>query len=502
MKRSAIIAIVLVACAGAARAQPADLLDPAQEYRLAYEAEKTGDLEAALQHYENLVDSCDIDVATRFAMVANVRRLRPLVPVDPKKEPGNTWRCLVLVYRSIDFEWTDRGGTKHHVVTSMSDDDIAEVRRGMDAFAEHVLNYTSREMRIEYELRIVERTLTELAGDGRFWLGPRMAEEDMKDDAHAAYDSVFTYVRFQQDPKAGEEKGDAVPAMFGGGTLGSDIGPKGCGYTNIILTTRSLEPNHRQGEIELHEWLHQIDWMFHALYGYPRGACANPDGGRKDDGRWGGDPDYKLPSTATTWMPYYHHIMQDHTTRRMWRTASLRNVAETAWNKTVIREWLVLGPFDKADGKTFATAFIPEETIEPRAGVSTAGKEWRAARNAGRILDLNNTLGSDRDGVAYAHVYVHSDKDQTAQLRLGSDDGAAVWHNGQLIYLAEVARGVQADWNTIDVRLVKGWNRFLFKVDNTGGSWGLTARVTTPQGGPAPGVRYAVSPEAAQGSQD
>ena len=111
-------------------------------------------------------------------------------------------------------------------------------------------------------------------------------------------------------------------------------------FQNYLLRFNYLIPNKRSGEIELHEWLHQIGWMFNALHGYPRGTCPSSDGGRKVGGRWGGDPDYRLPVTAKTWMPYYIHIMQDHVTRRMWRTASLRHVPETAWNRPVVKEWL------------------------------------------------------------------------------------------------------------------------------------------------------------------
>jgi len=492
MRLGVVIMTLVALWAVAASAQTTELLNPATEWKLAHEAQAKGDLEAALQHFENLIDSCDIDVVMRFAIVDRVRQLRPKVPVDPKKEPTNTWTCLVLVYKNLDFTWTDKAGKKQHVVTTMSKEDIDEIRRGMDFFAKHVLNYSSREMKISYEFKVVERTLSNLIGGGHFWLAPGEVEKDMKGVPFAAYDSVFTYMKMQQ-----KADGPTIPRAFGGGTLGSDIGPKGCGYTNYLLAVKSLEPNKRSGEIEVHEWLHQIDWMFSALYGYPRGSCANPDGGRKVGGRWGGDPDYRLPLTAKTWMPYYIHIMQDHMTRQMWRIASMRHIPETAWNKAFVKEWLVLGPFEKTDGKSLATRFINEETVEPRVGLKTAGKTWRTARSQGMMINLNDYFKPNDNVVAYAHVYVHADTAQLVQLRLGSDDGAAVWHNGQLVCFAPVRRGVQKDRNIVDVELAKGWNRFLFKVDDIGGSWALTARFTTHRGSAVPGLRLATSPVAA-----
>lgn len=500
MRAFIIVAILLIGWAGSVSGQVTELLNPATEWKLAHEAQKSGDPAAALQHFENLIDSCDIDVVMRFAIVDRVRRLRPTVPVDPKKQPSNTWTCLVLVYENVDFEWTDKAGKAgkagktHHVVTKMTKEDVKEIRSGMDGFARDVLKYTSREMRITYDFKVVERTLKSFVGGGRFWLGPKQAEKDMDDVEFAAYDSVFTYVKMQQ-----KADGPAIPRAFGGGTLGSDIGPKGCGYTNYLVGPRALEPNRRTGEIEVHEWLHQIAWMFMALHGYPRGSCASSDGGRKVGGRWGGDPDYRLALTEKSWMPFYIHIMQDHITRKMWRNASMRRIPDTPWTRGRVNEWLVLGPFEKGDGRTLATRFIDERNVRPRPGLKTAGKEWRLAKSQGVMVNLNDYFKQNDGVIAYAHVYVYSDKRQVAQLRLGSDDGAAVRHNGQLIYFAPVPRGIQKDRNSVDVMLEEGWNSFLFKVDDIGGSWGLTARITMPRGGPVPGLRYAVSPDPAQG---
>jgi len=492
MRHSIVIVVLLMAWLPVAWADAAEVLDPATEYKLAYEAEKQGDLAAALLHWENLQDSCDITREMRVQVVDRIRELRPQVPVDPKKEPANTWTCLVLVYKHLDFEWTDAEGTKHHVVTTMSDDDIAEVRRGVDGFAGHVLNYTSREMRIAYDFRVIERTLSSLVGGQRFWLGPKEVEKDMDDVPFGAYESVFAYVKMQQ-----EEDGPSVPGAFGGGALGSDIGPKGCGYTNILLWVNRLKPNTRKGEIELHEWLHQIDWMFVALQGYPDEICPNPDGGRKE-GDYGGDADFRHTAAmkGLGWMPYYAHMMQDHVTRRMWRNASMHRMPDTRWLRGRVSEWLVLGPFEKTNGTSLATPFIDEETVEPRPGLKTAGKQWRLARNKGVMLELNALFDPNDNVVAYAHVYVHSDKTRLAQLRLGTDDGGAVWHNGRLIYFAPVARGIQNDRNIVDVELTEGWNRFLFKVDDISGSWALTARLTTPRRGPVPGIRLAATPDA------
>lgn len=199
--RTGFLAALVVATIGPVWAQQADFLDPAAEYKQAYEAEQKGDFVAALQHWENLIDSCDIEPAMRLHVVDRVRAIRPKVAVDPKKEPSNTWSCLALVYKNIEFEWTDKAGEKHHLVTTMSDDDVKAVREGMDNYAKHVLELSSRELGITYELRVVDRKVTELVGEDNFWLSPQEAEKDMKDDGMAAYDTVFAFSRFQQEDR-------------------------------------------------------------------------------------------------------------------------------------------------------------------------------------------------------------------------------------------------------------------------------------------------------------
>ena len=483
-----VVAVLVAAWIGSACAQSVELLDPAEEYRLAFEAEKKGDLKAALQHWENLNDSCDMNTAMRFHVVDRIRKLRPKVPVDPKKQPANTWTCLVLIYKNLKFEWTDNTGKKQHIVTTMSEQDIKAVRHGMDNFAKHVLNYTSRELRISYEVKLVEHTLSALVGEDEFWCSPQQMAKDMDGVEHGAYDTVFAYTKFQQ-----KKDGLAIPAAFAGGSLGADAGPKGCGSINIILWVSNLTPEARDGEIELHEWLHQVDWAFTAIQGYPDDICPNPDHGRME-GDFGGDPDFRRTPEMKNWMPYYEHMMRDHVTRRMWRNVSMHRVPQTPWSNRAINEWLVLGPFEKTGGKTFRTAFIEEETIEPRPKLRTKGKQWHVVRSKGLVLDLDRSFIPNENVVAYAHVYVHSDKAQRAQLRIGSDDGAVVWHNGRLIYRVEVPRVLRLDENVVDVMLAEGWNRFLFKVDEIGGGWRLSARLTDPAGKAFTNVRHAVSP--------
>ena len=84
--RSVLFVMVLGFCCPMS-ANGVEFMDPHEEYKLAYEAQQKGDFAEALLHYENVIDSCDIDALARSRVVDRVRRLRPRVSVDPRKKP-------------------------------------------------------------------------------------------------------------------------------------------------------------------------------------------------------------------------------------------------------------------------------------------------------------------------------------------------------------------------------------------------------------------------------
>ncbi|MBN1917262.1 MAG: polysaccharide biosynthesis/export family protein [Verrucomicrobia bacterium] len=159
-----------------------------------------------------------------------------------------------------------------------------------------------------------------------------------------------------------------------------------------------------------------------------------------------------------------------------------------------VTDWLVLGPFRKGEGQCFETAFADEKTAAPMRHEEAAGKVWRHAESTGRVLDLGGLFEATENAVVYAHVYVESDDAQRVQLRFGSGGGAAIWHNGKLIYRSDVPRPLTVDENSVDVMLTKGRNRFLFKVDEISGGWALSARLVAPDGQPLKGVYCHVYP--------
>jgi hypothetical protein len=84
--------------------------------------------------------------------------------------------------------------------------------------------------------------------------------------------------------------------------------------------------------------------------------------------------------------------------------------------------------------------------------------------------------------VVYALTYVYSPKDQELPLLLGSDDGVKVFLNDIEIHRVLKVRVVKVDQDRVPLRLVKGWNKLMLKIENNYGGYNFYARVLDPQG--------------------
>jgi hypothetical protein len=71
-----------------------------------------------------------------------------------------------------------------------------------------------------------------------------------------------------------------------------------------------------------------------------------------------------------------------------------------------------------------------------------------------------------------------------------SDDGHALWVNGELIEKRGGSRRLRFDDDFGDVELRRGWNRVMIKVHNTSGNWEFLARITDREGEPLFGVQF------------
>ncbi|HZT83446.1 MAG TPA: PVC-type heme-binding CxxCH protein [Gemmataceae bacterium] len=148
--------------------------------------------------------------------------------------------------------------------------------------------------------------------------------------------------------------------------------------------------------------------------------------------------------------------------------------------------WHVAGPFDNgANDAGLDIAYPPEKGIDLKA--TYRGKsgpvKWRVVRPDGQgYVDLRAFLGGDADNaVSYLYREVESPADQEATVLLGTDDGAKLWVNGSLVYTSRQHRAATPEQDRVKVKLKKGRNVLLLKINNGDGPHGFYFTVVSEQ---------------------
>ncbi len=159
--------------------------------------------------------------------------------------------------------------------------------------------------------------------------------------------------------------------------------------------------------------------------------------------------------------------------------------------------WQVVGPFpakSMLDGLDRATdvekhPFVETDTFteEGQRKAITAGFLGRLSWNELRVdghgyVDLATRYGAaSQNSFSYAFASVHSPTDQAATILLGSDDGAKLFVNGELVVTVRETRAASPDQNRVPVRLKKGRNTLLLKVANGDGPHGFYLTIESGQ---------------------
>ena len=154
-----------------------------------------------------------------------------------------------------------------------------------------------------------------------------------------------------------------------------------------------------------------------------------------------------------------------------------------------IRSWKVIGIFDYGTG--LDNIYPPESEMQLDKSYSGKGGmiKWETEKasssgylNLITILGKRNADVSPRAfGIAYAYAEVESLDDREVKMTLGSNDGAKMWINNEVVYNRHVPRNAVADQEMLTVKFKKGINKILVKVENLGASWGLYIRVVNPK---------------------
>ncbi len=100
---------------------------------------------------------------------------------------------------------------------------------------------------------------------------------------------------------------------------------------------------------------------------------------------------------------------------------------------------------------------------------------WKRTSATDGLVDF----GEHDYSVGYAWTEFDSPADTDAWLGLGSDDGVKIWLNGQLVSDRWIRRMSRLDDDVVPLRLKKGKNRLLIKIQNATGGWSFIARLRT-----------------------
>ncbi len=160
-----------------------------------------------------------------------------------------------------------------------------------------------------------------------------------------------------------------------------------------------------------------------------------------------------------------------------------------------MRDWLLCGPFqlqslpnNTPDGvhiPGFETDYLRAHGGEsnPRIHVgqveSYAGGSatWIAHTAPGFSVNLDKAVSGKAFVLAYAYREFTWPREETVVLSLGSNDGGCAWLNGERIWDRPEARGMKVDDDLVLVRLRKGRNALLLKIEERGNRWEFCARL-------------------------
>lgn len=149
-----------------------------------------------------------------------------------------------------------------------------------------------------------------------------------------------------------------------------------------------------------------------------------------------------------------------------------------------LRHWHVIGPFANDGRAGLDTVYAPEIKVDLEA--QEIGKDdrrvgWQSLHAmANGYVDLMQPFPRFDNSLAYAFASIHARERMETVLLFGSDDGAAIWHNGKRIYALQKSRRPTPGEEIIAVTLQPGENTFLVKVENGGGGSGFYFELYDP----------------------
>ena len=295
---------------------PPASLDYAETEKAARDREAAGKFAEALVLWERVLDRTTCTEEQRSRARERIKELQPKVAINTEPDQACKWNVLVLIYKEVNVEQTNQDGTVRNIHQVFTDQDFEKIGKSLAGFRDLVFEWSSGGMFLDFDFVFVEEPITRTrpGRGGGFPLQPRdIVPEYNQVSGQKKYDTVMAYVKFRGSD------GPSLSRPWTAAIYGRIAELGNAGYMMIPWGPDYPYRGELFGEMELHEWLHQVDDLIHQNLGYPRGTSRSSDDGRTvDDSRTDGEQEYKRPPDCTTWTLFYKHLMTEHMTRQIW----------------------------------------------------------------------------------------------------------------------------------------------------------------------------------------
>lgn len=159
---------------------------------------------------------------------------------------------------------------------------------------------------------------------------------------------------------------------------------------------------------------------------------------------------------------------------------------------TFMQRWLILGPIpafqDESTEKDFDTqkAIFEQELlsveeyndIKEGKFIEISGKtyQWKYVNSDDKIVDLDKQYNGVDFAITYACADIILQNPEKVLFGIGSDDGVKIWLNGKLVHQKWAARPVNTDDDLVTLKMKRGNNRLIIKIQDMQGGWGFCCR--------------------------
>ena len=143
-----------------------------------------------------------------------------------------------------------------------------------------------------------------------------------------------------------------------------------------------------------------------------------------------------------------------------------------------IQPFWVIWPFPNKDDKGLDVVYPPEFEIDFKKtyqGKKDRPIKWYNSKRWGSKELFTNV--PEEKSIGYALTWLNSPRARDAFFLIGSSDGVKIWLNDELVWVNHVHRPIRGANDIVPVRLNKGKNKILAKVENAEGQWGLILQI-------------------------